>query len=297
MKSAAKILLILVLSGVVACEGTIEFPESQEWQGVPESLEPAAGGKADTISPAQSQDGEANGGAALFQQYCGACHGADATGGTSFPTSIRGYEPIDTIVKEGKGTMAAIPIDDTSIASIQDFLLNPTATEEDSTTEEEVVDGSSPALEIYAAECAACHGAEGQGNEIGPPIRFRDEDLIEFTVREGRNGPGVPSAMPTYSREELPDAKLDEIMEWAGSFPNPETGEELYDRYCANCHGDDGLGGPSFEPIAGLARVENDIRDGHSGPFQNRHEYMTSWTEEELSSEEVDLIEQYLMSM
>jgi cytochrome c551 len=300
MKYTTKFFLVLVLSGVVACEGTIEFGETAEWQGVTQAETAAADGKADTLAPASNGSDDEHPGAALFQQHCGACHGADATGGASFTTSILGYEPIDTIVKEGKGTMPAIAIDDAEIASIQSFLLEPadeTSGDDETEETEDTVDGSSPALEIYAAECAACHGDEGEGNEIGPTLRFRDAELIRFSVREGRNGPGVPSAMPTYDEHQIPPEKLTEIIEWLSSFPNPTTGEGLYGQYCANCHGEDALGGPSFEPIAGLARVESDIREGHDGPFEHRREYMTAWTEEQLSSEEVDLIEQYLMNM
>jgi mono/diheme cytochrome c family protein len=299
MKDIIRILLILVLGSVVACEGTIDLGENTQWQGLPQDDTPVVDGKADNLKPVDDPGDQEHPGAALFQQHCGACHGADATGAASFPTTIRGYEPIDSIVKEGKGSMPAVAIDDAAIASIQDFLLQPVDEQQNQQEEEEEeeIDGSSPALEIFAAECAPCHGAEGEGNEIGPQLRFRDDDLFRFTVRNGRNGPGVPSAMPTYNRQDLPDEKLDEIVDWLSSFSNPETGQGLYGQYCANCHGDDALGGPSFEPIAGLARVDTEVRNGHSGPFQNRHEYMTAWTEDELSAEEVDLIEQYLMQM
>ncbi|HVQ12059.1 MAG TPA: cytochrome c, partial [Vicinamibacterales bacterium] len=50
---------------------------------------------------------------------------------------------------------------------------------------------------VFASRCAACHGTEGGGGELGPSIVARvplrtDADL-EAVVREGLPGAGMPS--------------------------------------------------------------------------------------------------------
>ena len=50
---------------------------------------------------------------------------------------------------------------------------------------------------VFASRCAACHGTEGDGGELGPSIVARiplraDADL-EAVIREGLPGAGMPS--------------------------------------------------------------------------------------------------------
>lgn len=280
------LIFALFFGGVVACEGTVEFGENQAVAVVSDVVAPD--GKADTIDGPAGLDG-----GALFSQYCAACHGADATGGSSYPQSIVGYAPIDDIVQNGIGAMPPIAIDAEQTAAIQTFLLGDT-----SSAEPAVNDGSTPALQVYTTQCSGCHGAEGLGTPQGPSLRFRDPGLFRFAVRDGRNGPGNPSAMPVYDHSLVTDAQLDEVIEWLDAFPNPTDGEGLYNRYCANCHGVDGRGGPSFETVAGRQRAQSIIREGHAlGRYAERREYMPAWTAEQISDQEIVAIEQYMAQM
>jgi alcohol dehydrogenase (cytochrome c) len=52
---------------------------------------------------------------------------------------------------------------------------------------------------VFASRCAACHGTEGGGGELGPSIAARiplraDTDL-EAVIREGLPGAGMPSSL------------------------------------------------------------------------------------------------------
>ena len=290
MKQLTTILLLLLSTVVVACEGTIELGEDSPFQGLATgSTTPDA--KADSLGAVTGPTGGATSdGEALYQQNCAACHGADATGGASWPGSIVGYADIAPIVSTGRGNMAPVAIDAGAIDAIQTYLTSLAA-------EQPADSGTTPALEIYASTCAGCHGAEGEGSPNGPQLRFRDDELSRFTVRNGRNGQGNPSAMPSYTTDQLSDEQLDEILAWLSSFPNPADGEGLYVQYCANCHGADGLGGHSTEPLAGRFSVGDVIREGKEGGFAQRSDYMSAWTPEELSDEEVALIEAYMRNM
>lgn len=285
------LLIVLLAVGILGCEGTIELGENTVMPALPSSE-----GKSDAPGVAAAP---ALNGAALYQQHCASCHGADATGGASFPGSIVNYSPIQPIITNGIGVMAPVPISADETAAIQGFLLgNTPPPPTQPVTQPDPSTGSTPALQVYASECAPCHGAEGLGTAQGPAIRTRDAGLARFTVREGRNGPGNPTTMPIYDRATMPDAQLDEIIDWLDAFPNPPSGEGLYNQYCGTCHGEDGGGGTTLRPIAGQLRAMTDIRDGHhTDEFDNRREYMPAWTADQISDAEIVLIEQWMRDL
>ena len=100
-----------------------------------------------------------------------------------------------------------------------------------------------PAPAAYkAAGCNACHGENGEGNLVGPEIRFTPKEYAVAVLRGGRKTPnGMPSAMvkfdPGTGTGMLSDADLDAINTWQNSFAKPATGEGLYKAMCGNCHG------------------------------------------------------------
>jgi mono/diheme cytochrome c family protein len=53
-------------------------------------------------------------GAATFASKCKMCHGSDGSGGAMFKGSIKGLKEADVlkVIKEGKGKMKAVQIDD-----------------------------------------------------------------------------------------------------------------------------------------------------------------------------------------
>ena len=62
--------------------------------------------------------------------------------------------------------------------------------------------------QVFATRCAACHGTEGAGGELGPSIVARiptrsDQDL-EAVIKDGLPGAGMP-AFPGLSRTEVTD--------------------------------------------------------------------------------------------
>jgi alcohol dehydrogenase (cytochrome c) len=54
-----------------------------------------------------------------------------------------------------------------------------------------------PGRQVFAARCAACHGTEGAGGELGPSIvariPLRNDAELEAVIREGVSGAGMPS--------------------------------------------------------------------------------------------------------
>src|SRR5690349_24429854 len=77
---------------------------------------------------------------------------------------------------------------------------------------------------VFASRCAACHGTEGGGGELGPSIVARiplrtDADL-EAVIREGLSGAGMP-AFANLTKPESTDliAFLRTLRPRAGTAP------------------------------------------------------------------------------
>lgn len=65
-----------------------------------------------------------------------------------------------------------------------------------------------PARKTFETRCAACHGADGNGGDLGPPITLRlaalDDQQLAKLIREGNPPKGMPpSPMPDAERAEL----------------------------------------------------------------------------------------------
>jgi mono/diheme cytochrome c family protein len=165
---------------------------------VAQGLCASAGGGGGGASP-----GSGGPGADLFATDCAGCHGADARGLPGYP-DIHCARSIHDTVRNGvagpAGTMPAFPsLTDADIARLQTFL-----------------DGLCPAgaatgADLYAGNCATCHGPTGGGgrNALG----VHGEDIRCAGVREiakmvTRGGDGMP-AFPG-----LDAADIDAIASW-----------------------------------------------------------------------------------
>lgn len=126
--------------------------------------------------------------------------------------------------------------------------------------------------ELYKVNCAACHGATG---DLGPAPPLNDplfvsiisDEQLETVIREGRAG----TPMPPFAREQggpLTDEQVKVIADgirshWKGDGPPTESppeyaltqgagvqtsagsrerGAQVFDRACAGCHGQNGMG-------------------------------------------------------
>ncbi|HEX2878491.1 MAG TPA: cytochrome c, partial [Polyangiaceae bacterium] len=115
------------------------------------------------------------------------------------------------------------------------------------------VDSGNPpsGQEMFVAVCAPCHGSEGQGSPLGPELQHPVADFATWVVRSGRATTSYPAAMASFAPAAVSDAQLDEIWAWLDGLPKPTDGQELYEDYCANCHGSDALGGRVGKNIDG----------------------------------------------
>jgi cytochrome c oxidase cbb3-type subunit 3 len=113
----------------------------------------------------------------------------------------------------------------------------------------------SPGAEVFASNCAGCHGADGRGGEHAPNIataadvqHLADPDLIGI-VKNGISGAGMP-AFASLGQQKL-DAVVSylRILQGRGNVVtlpgNPNRGEALFfgKAQCSDCHMVNGRGG------------------------------------------------------
>ena len=77
----------------IACEGTVG---TTHFDGSPV-------GDSDATPSGGVVASDGTDGAALYGTYCASCHGENAEGAPAFPTSIQGYEPIESVVIDANG--------------------------------------------------------------------------------------------------------------------------------------------------------------------------------------------------
>lgn len=75
------------------------------------------------------------------------------------------------------------------------------------------VDDEPVGYPIYVARgCASCHGLQGEGGAVGPPIAGAFPQVVRVIVRLG------PEGMPAYSEGALSERELEAIIEYLRSL-------------------------------------------------------------------------------
>jgi len=183
-----------------------------------------------------------------------------------------------------------------------DTTAKPDLPESGDVSQSEDVPAVSPTGEqLFGQMCAGCHGAAGEGTALGYELQHVPGGYATWVIRHGREGTEFEdSAMPAFSPEDLSDQSVGEIVEWLNDAPMPTSGEGLYNGFCANCHGQFGLGGVVGHDLLhhiddGPALYIKHVRSGHNlTDYGNRTGYMPAWTAEELPDSAIELMIDYL---
>ncbi len=158
-------------------------------------------------------------------------------------------------------------------------------------------DSFNGARNLFAENCISCHGDNGQGSAIAPPLntpslRKTDSDTLQNTITFGRPG----TAMPAWGKKAGGPLSAEQIGElvsliragaWgqpaqaANAAPSsdetfagvPPQAISLFSQNCASCHGATGEGSviaPPLNSAALRARLTDDalaatIRNGRPG--------------------------------
>ena len=132
--------------------------------------------------------------------------------------------------------------------------------------------------EFYEQQCAACHGADGEGG-LGPALN--DRQLLKGTLNDvffSVIRSGVPNTqMPAWSVDfggPLTDEDIRDVVAFVRAWepdsvdlvveetvPDPARGAVLFANTCAVCHGDNGLGGQEGMPVINDLERLNRLED------------------------------------
>jgi cytochrome c oxidase cbb3-type subunit 3 len=170
----------------------------------------------------------------LFLNHCAQCHGSDAAGGRGFPNLTDGdwlyggdAETIKTSIMNGRnGVMPPLgpSLGESGTLDAANYVLSLSGGKHDAAR-------AARGKQTFVAVCAACHGAEGKGNQaMGAPnltdgiwLHGGSEAAIVETITKGRGtnalNPGQ-SAMPAH-KDSLGEAKVHILAAYVYSLSNP----------------------------------------------------------------------------
>jgi alcohol dehydrogenase (cytochrome c) len=139
--------------------------------------------------------------------------------------------------------------------------------------------GTEPGRQVFASRCAACHGTEGAGGELGPSIvariPLRSDAELEAVVREGLPGSGMPAfASLTGAERTNLVAFLRTLRARAGSGPPRATVKMADGRSIAGVVLNQSDGEMQ---VLGDDRALHLLREGSGGAYR-RVTSQTGWT-------------------
>jgi len=202
------------------------------------------------LPAASPRVGDARAGKATFDAYCSVCHGVGAKG--FIGPNIGGVDwttaGLHAIVRGGVGGYGSMPafnadaVTDANIADIAAYLAalpgaappaasapTPSATTPSATTPPApvtAVAASSPSVtvasgdpirgrQLYTANCAACHGASGQGG-VGPNLHGEKARKDTAAAIAWIKHPKLP--MPTLYPDPLSEKDVDDVAAFVESL-------------------------------------------------------------------------------
>lgn len=146
--------------------------------------------------------------------------------------------------------------------------------------------------ELYAANCATCHGIAGSGIKSprpgagdvlgqGPPLRGVGAQAADFYLRTGYMPLGNPGMQPYTSRVLFSQKEIRSLVSYVASLgagpglptPDPNAGDiskgmQMFTMHCAGCHQEVARGGfvtgARVPPLQGLSarRIAEAVRIG-----------------------------------
>jgi ubiquinol-cytochrome c reductase cytochrome c subunit len=172
--------------------------------------------------------------------------------------------------------------------------------------------------ELYAGNCASCHGIAGRGIEHprpgageilgqGPALRGVGAQAADFYLRSGYMPLGNPHEQPHASRVLFSDNELRSLVAYVASLgagpgiPSPRpargslsAGMQLFTEHCAGCHQEDARGGfvtgARVPPLQGISarRIAEAVR---IGPY-----LMPRFPASQISDAQLDSIVRYVLA-
>ena len=251
-----------------------------------------ANSRATTVMGAQTPDGKA-----VFLVNCAACHQPNGRGGGPYPplagnpavnaadsaaliqTVLNGRTGPITVngVQYGGNMPSWRELSDADIAAVLTYVRSAWNNSAPAVSADQVAAARAPVAmsgeALFAARCATCHQAAGQGTDVFPPlagnpvVSAADPGTMIAVIVNGRSGPLTVNGktyngqMPTW-KGQLSNADIASVATYVrsawGNDASPVTEEEVaaagapvsvqvgasvYAKNCAACHASNGAGG------------------------------------------------------
>jgi mono/diheme cytochrome c family protein len=232
-------------------------------------------------------------GSQLYASQCAICHGSSGQGaaGPSLQTSTMSLSQITSIVRNGAGSMGGYSTKFTSsqIDLVSSFTRSLQSTSATTTTVPPDAGGDA----IYAAMCAGCHGAGGEGG-LGPSLQTSQmtlEDLTAVIANGAGTMPGYSSRLTPQQVEAVATHSLGLQDATVSTTLAPTGGAPLYIAYCSACHGANGAGaiGPA---LVGLDKTLDEFVEITRIGAGAMHGFV-----QVLSDEEIETLAVYLFNL
>jgi ubiquinol-cytochrome c reductase cytochrome c subunit len=174
--------------------------------------------------------------------------------------------------------------------------------------------------QLYAGNCASCHGVDGRGvvppprrpgsgaiEGAGPPLRGVGARAADFYLRTGYMPLGRPGEQPSRSRPSFDGHEIDALVSYiAGLAPGPPIpkvtpgsgdiaqGQRVFTEHCAGCHQIVGQGGvvtgARVPPLQDATAVQ--IKEAvRTGPY-----LMPRFSARQIGPRELDSLVAYVLS-
>jgi cytochrome c oxidase cbb3-type subunit 3 len=241
-----------------------------------------------------------------YQAFCSGCHGPQGEGRNYGPLNTRfpaigaadflGIAPdsfLEETIKTGRPgrRMPSLgapggSLNPVEVSGVVKYLRDLEPAVPAFTEVERATPDRSLGEKTYRTDCAACHGPAGEGTPLGTPLATTDsrtrgkrEATYQALVL------GVPgTAMPRYRSYDV--RTLASLLDYLSTQPSvpgsravwrlgsgtAETGEELFSKICAGCHGARGIGklgpalaNPGFQQTAKPDYIAATIMRGRAG--------------------------------
>ena len=288
-------------------------------------------------------------GKAVYLAKCAACHQASGQGLGPFPPLAGNPDvtkadssnivaivlngrtgPITVNGKQYGGNMPAWrgQLSNAQIASVLTYVRSAWSNKAPAVSEDQVAAASAPkALSgsgLFAAKCATCHQASGQGTDAYPPlagnpvVAAADPKPMIAIIVNGRSGPLTVNGktfngkMPTW-KGQLTNADIAAVASYvrsswgnnasavteqevatAGAPVAEEVGASVYATHCATCHDASGKGGAG-PALAGNAFVIASDPAALIKTIEQGRNLMPSWRGQ-LSASDIAAVATYIRS-
>ncbi len=289
-------------------------------------------------------------GKALFAARCSQCHQVNGAGNGPYPplagnpyvtssdtqaiisTVLNGRSgPIEVLGKTYNGNMPVWrdKLTNAEAAAVISYVRSAWGNNAALVTADQVALVRSPAAlsggQIFAAKCATCHGASGQGSATIPPlaanetVAAEDPSAMVGIIVNGHSGPLTVNGktyngtMPTW-KGQMSNADIAAVATYvraswgnkaggvtegqvaaSGPAVSTKVGASIYSAKCSACHQANGQGNAMFPSLAGNKTVTAADPSAMIGTIEHGRSMMPSW-KGQLSNADIAAVATYVRS-